>query len=113
MCNTYEQLQISSHSSITDPKPACTCACIYKHTSILSPLQHIWVLDSAHSFVSMGAPSHVSPLEDVAASIALCVTTLFPRICCSPQSANPQAIEKALHQVTCTHLSCKSMPAVP
>lgn len=112
MCNAYEQLQISSHSSITDPKPACTCGRIYKHTSILSPLQPMWVLDSAHSSGSMGAPSHVSPLEDVAASIALCVTALFPRICCSLQSANPQAIEKALHQVTCTHVSWKSMPAV-
>lgn len=111
MCN--EQPQISRHSSITDPKPACTCALTYKHTSILRPLQHIEVSDSAHSFGSMGAPSHVSPLEDVAALIALCVTALFPRICCSLQSTNPQAIEKALHQVTCTHLSCKSMPAVP
>lgn len=71
------------------------------------------VSDSAHSFGSVGASSHVSPLENVATSVALCVTPLFPRIYCSLQSANPQTIEKALHQVTCTHLGCKSMPAVP
>lgn len=81
--------------------------------SILSPLQHMWVLGSTHSFGSADAPSHASPLEDVAASVGLCVTALFPRICCSLQSANPEAIEKALHQVTCTHLSCESVPAAP
>lgn len=57
--------------------------------------------------------SHVSFGRCGCFSGFVCVTALFPRICCSLQSANPQTIKKALQWVTCSHLSCKSMPAAP
>lgn len=91
---------------------ARTHALTYRNMSIPSPLQHVWVSGSTHSFGSLGAPNCTSPLGDVGA-LALYVIVLFPKICCSLQSANPQAIEKALHQVTCAHPICGSLPAAP
>lgn len=60
----------------------------------------------------MGALNRMSPLGFVGA-LALHVTLLFPKIFCSLQSANPQATEKALQQVTCAHPSCGSMHTAP
>lgn len=72
----------------------------------------MWVSGSTHSSGSVGAPNCTSPLGDVGA-LALHVTLLLPKICFSLQSANPQATKKALHQVTCAHLSSGSLPAAP
>lgn len=88
------------------------CTHLQKHEHP-QPLAAQMGFSSTHSFGSMGTPIDASPLEDMAASVASCVTALFPRICCSLQSVNPQAIEKSLHQVTCTHLRCESVPAAP
>lgn len=44
-------------------------------------------------------------------ALLLSVTVLFPKMCCSLQSANAQAGEKAPEQVACAHPSCGSLPA--